>query len=460
MIQISNDDFNEKNQIQNLDINISTIGNKLIDKNKKDETKIKELKTNIGKFEIVKNIFFAFFPDNTNKYKTQNSFLEIAIFTNVLINEEPHLNYHLYKNELNEIYIFKYNKEKNKEEVNDSNKEEEEEENNINDKNDKIKNIFEFSCFDNNCNGIGSLTIDLSKSLNNSYNYLFNIIKEHSLPYQEHSYIQNLEGNFHIYLDILKNNPHINNIQLINVPNNFNDNTCIPLNKDNILNLSSINLNICRENKNGNYLEKKNLNEYQEGNYELINDRYYLSNRKMYKGDKLLSLNIKRQRKPYNVIKQKDYTFVKSKLETLVYAEEKYSRGKDARLENSTSRQNWFSYIHKKFGSRTRLGPHFHRNKKDNKIYKYVIKHLLTGFEDKTLSFYCPLNKCSGKGIMNLENEIFIEVKKHDMSFENHFFRGHQIIDDYYSNHPEITDIQVLRTQNKKEDKEIKIQNN
>jgi len=441
MIQISNDDFNEKKEIQNLDINISSIGNKLIDKNKKDETKIKELKTNIDKFEIVKNIFFTFFPDNNNKYKTQNSFLEIAIFTNVLIDGEPHLNYHLYRNELNEIYIFKYKEE----EANDCNKEEEEEENNVKDKNEKINNIFEFSCFDKNCNGIGSLTIDLSKSINNSYNYLFNIIKEHSVPYQEHSYIQKLEGNFNIYLDILKNNPQINNIQLINVPNNFNDSTCIPLNKDNILNLSNLNIN------------KEKRNEYQDG---IINERNYMNNRKSYKGDKLLSLNIKRQRKPYNVIKQKDYTFVKSKLDTLVYAEEKYSRGKDARLENSTSRQNWFSYIHKKFGARTRLGPHFHRNKKDNKIYKYVIKHLLTGFEDKTLSFYCPLNKCSGKGIMNLENEIFIEVKKHDMSFDNHFFRGHQIIDEYYSNHPEITDIQVLRTQNKKEDKEIKIQNN
>ena len=175
-------------------------------------------------------------------------------------------------------------------------------------------------------------------------------------------------------------------------------------------------------------------------------------NRNFYRSEKMLSLNIKRHRKPYATLKQKEYTFVNSKYPNLVYAEEKYQKGKDARLENSTSRQNWFSYIHQKYGARTRLGPHFHRSKKDNKIYKYVIKHLLTGFEEKTLSFYCPLSSCSGKGIMSLENEVFMEVKRHDMSYENHSFRGHQIINDYYEAHPEVTDIQVLRTQNKKED--------
>ena len=75
---------------------------------------------------------------------------------------------------------------------------------------------------------------------------------------------------------------------------------------------------------------------------------------------------------------------------------------------------------------------------------------MLTGFEDKTLHFYCPLKNCSGKGIMNLKDEIFIEVKGHDISLEKHFFRGHKIINDYYNNHPEIRDIQVLRIQNKK----------
>ena len=45
--------------------------------------------------------------------------------------------------------------------------------------------------------------------------------KEHSLSYNEHSYSNNLKGNLTIYLNIIKNNPHIKNIQLINVSNDF-----------------------------------------------------------------------------------------------------------------------------------------------------------------------------------------------------------------------------------------------
>ena len=478
MIHITSSDSSDQNQLKDLDISISTIGKTSRDKNNEENpNQLKMPKINTlerkNKYEIIKNTFLSYEPDNNNKFYYQNSFIEIAIFTNELTNNESQLSYHLFKNKLNEIFIFKYDEEKEekeeeKEEENEEENEEEKEEEKVKNKdecneeeekeekieenknnNNNIQNIYKFVCFDKNCNGIGSLAIDLTQSINNNYNYIFNIIKEHSLPYQEHSYFNNIKGNLQIYLNIIKNNQQIKNIQLINVPSDFNDKTCIPLGKDNKLNINSMNLDTYKIYANENDSEEKNVDEYQDENNDIMK-----KNKKLYKNDKLLSLNIKRHRKPYNVIKQKEYTFVNSKIETLVYAEEKYSRGKDARLENSTSRQNWFSYIHQKFGSRTRLGPHFHRSKKDNKIYKYVIKHLLTGFEDKTLSFYCPLNNCSGKGIMNLENEIFIEVKKHDMSYENHFFRGHQIIEDYYNNHSEITDIQVLRIQSRKDEKE------
>lgn len=443
MNSISNINSTEQNKIINSDASINQISLNISDRNDESSQKNENEKTNSKNYEIIKNTFLAYEPDEMNKLNFKNSFLEIAIFTNEISEQDSKLSYHLFKNQLNEVYIFKFDKEKE----NTQNKEENSVDDEKKEDNIYIQNIYTFKCYDDNCSSKGTLAINLTNSINNNYNYIFNISKEHSIPYQEHSYYKNLEGSVKIYMDIIIKNPQIKNIQLINVPNDFNEKSCIPLEKDNKLNLNSLN-----SAANKLYEYDSEYQEGQEGNNDL-NDNSYKKNKK-FKNDKMLYLNIKRQRKPYNVIKQKEYTFVNSKLETLVYAEEKYFRGKDARLENSTSRQNWFSYIHQKFGSRTRLGPHFHRSKKDNKIYKYVIKHLLTGFEDKTLSFYCPLSSCSGKGIMNLENEIFIEVKKHDMSYENHFFRGHQIIDDYYKAHPEITDIQVLRTQSRKDAKE------
>lgn len=457
MNQITNNNSTEPNKITNFDISNYTFEKEIYERNNGINNELKENPSKIVKndnYEIIKNTFLSYIPDDTNKNNYQNSFLEIAVFSNELSSKETQLSFHLYKNVLKEIYIFKLSEENEINEFKEKHDNEEEKDEKSEDKNDENKNnniqkIYNFVCYDPNCKGGGSLYIDLSQIYNTNYNYIFNLTKEHSLPYNEHSYLIDLKGNLQIFFNIIKKNTQIKNIQLINVPNDFNDYSCIPLGKDNRINLPLINIDTNK------IYTNENDSLYLEGNSDYYqNDKYSRRSKKIFKNDNLLPLNIKRHRKPYNVIKQKEYTFVNSKINSLVYAEEKYSRGKDARLENSTSRQNWFSYIHQKFGSRTRLGPHFHRSKKDNKIYKYVIKHLLTGFEDKTLSFYCPLSSCSGKGIMNLENEIFIEVKKHDMNYENHFFRGHQIIDDYYKNHPEVTDIQVLRTQSRKDEKE------
>ena len=426
MIHITSGDSSDQNRLKDFDINISNKGKASHDKNNDENQKQLKIpkmehQEKKDKYEIIKNTFLSYIPSNNNIYNYQNPFIEIAIITNELTNQESQLSYHLFKNKLNEIFIFEYDgknedekedekdeeKEEEKEEENEEENEEEKEEekeknkdefekeekiegNNKNSNN--FKNIYKFICYDKKCSGIGSLAIDLSQPINNKYYYLFNITKEHSLPYQEHSYFNNIKGNLQIFLNIIKNSQKITNIQLINVPNDFNDSSFIPLGKYNRINLNSIYLDTYKIYANENDSVEKNMDEYQDENNEKIT-----KNTKMYKNDQLLPLNIKRHRKPYNVVKQKEYTFINSKIESLVYAEEKYSRGKDARLENSTSRQNWFSYIHQKFGSRTRLGPHFHRSKKDNNIYKYVIKHLLTGFEDKTLSFYCPLNNCSGK---------------------------------------------------------------
>jgi len=477
--------------INHLDISISTIERKSYSHAKKNETQKINSK---NKLEITKNNYFSLKSEKKEKYNipnsNSNSFISITLFTSEFNNKNSRLSYHLYKNRFNEIYIFKPEEEniKIKEESSEEEKEEKKEKGKKNCKpksknnlpNKDMTNISyfkecKFICFDNSCKGEGSLYIDLSKPLDNNFNYIFKITNEHSLTNKNHSYSysRNLKSKLHTYLDMLKSNSQIKNIQLINEiketkmkkdiklqrnqissvselkKENFKepkDKIIIPLDKDIKFNFKTkLTTNKIYKNE----IKSKAENQEDDCN-NLKGEKNIKNNIKRKKTEGIVSLNIKRHRKPYNSIKQKNYTFRKSYMDTLVYAEEKFSNVKDANLGNSAIRKNWFTYIHKKYGPRTRLGPHFHKSKKDNIVYKYVIKHMLTGFEDKTLHLYCPLKNCSGKGIMNLKDEIFIEVKGHDISLEKHFFRGHKIINDYYNNHPEIRDIQVLRIQNKK----------
>ena len=386
--------------INHLDISISTIEKKSYSNTKKNATQKINSK---NKFEISKNNYFSFKPEKKEKYNIPNSFIEIALFTNEFNNKNSRLSYHLYKNQFNEIYIFKPEEEKIKIKK-ESNEEEKEEKKEKGKKHYKPKNNisnfkeYKYICFDNNCKGEGSLNIDLSKSLDNNFNYIFKITNEHSLKNKNHSYSKNLKGKLHTYLDMIKNNSQIKNIQLINelketkmkkdvyklnkVQNNKassesklkkdlklikeylkepKDNIVIPIEKDNKFNFKT-KLTTNKIYKN----EIKKKIENQEENCNLKDEKNIKYNIKRNKNEEQVSLNIKRHRKPYNSIKQKNYTFRKSYMDTLVYAEERFSNVKDANLGNSIIRKNWFTFIHKKYGPRTRLGPHFHKSKIDN----------------------------------------------------------------------------------------------
>ena len=387
--------------------------------------------------KIYKNTSFSF----ESKLIDNSPLIEIAIFNKDVNDNESKLNYHLEKNENNEIFIWKYDLENKNENTNENNEKE------------GIKNIYKFVCCDNNCNAKAFLAVDIKNSNKNNYDFFFNKIIEHNS--HKHSYDPQIENITKIFINKLKNNPKIKNLQLINVPNNFDDNSCFTLGKNSKNIIPKIPIHT---NHNNNFRSRKynmnlrstlNLNEdtyEEESDSDFLNITNDVPRRIKKIIDDNFALNVKRTRKKYNCIKQKDYTFIKSKNSNLVYAEEHYSRGKEAK-ENSNARQNWFSYIHKKYGPRTRLGPHFHKSENENnRVYKYVIKHLLTGFGEKTLNFYCPLAKCSGKGVFNLKDETFIQLKEHDISYENHCFRSHKLIDDYFESNDNVTDIQVLRT--------------
>ena len=409
----------------------SSISCHLCEENSLDKKEKKSIE-----MKISQNTFFSFEPMSID----DSSLIEIAIFNKDINDSETKLSYHLEKNENNEIFIWKHDLEINEDNKNENNEKE------------GIKNIYKFVCCDINCNAKAFLAVEINKSNKNNYDFIFNKIIEHN--FHKHSYNSEIENITKIFINKLKNNPKIKNLQLINVPNNFDDNSCFNLGK----NSTNIIPTITIHENNNNYRNKKyNMNlrktlNLNEETYEEESDSDFLNItndaprkiKKMF--DDNFALSMKRSRKKYNCIKQKDYTFIKSKNSNLVYAEEHYSRGKEAK-ENSNARQNWFSYIHKKYGPRTRLGPHFHKSEKENnRVYKYVIKHLLTGFGEKTLNFYCPLAKCSGKGVFNLKDETFIQLKEHDISYENHCFRSHKLIDDYFEQNENVTDIQVLRT--------------
>ena len=122
-------------------------------------------------FEIVKNTFFTYPPEYNSFQSDKSSFVEIAIISNDINNNQiSELSHHLYKNELNEIYIFKYlSKEKKKEEDEIT-----EYENKIN----NIPNLFEFACLDEKCLGMGNLSIDLNETINNNFNFIFKLLYE------------------------------------------------------------------------------------------------------------------------------------------------------------------------------------------------------------------------------------------------------------------------------------------
>ena len=439
IIITSQEDDEPKNSPQYETVSYSESSGSCISCHLCEENSLDKKEKKVIEMKISQNTSFSFEPKSID----DAPLIEIAIFNKDINDSEAKLNYHLEKNEKNEIFIWKHDIINNEDIANENNQKE------------GIKNIYKFVCCDNNCNALAFLAIELNKSNKNNYDFIFNKTVEHK-PHI-HSYDPDIENITKIFISKLKNNPNAKNLQLINVPNSFDDNSCFNLGKNsiNIIPKTTIHTN---NNNNYNYRSKKcNMNlrstlNLNEETYEEESDSDFLNitndaPRKIKKIiDDNFALNVKRTRKKYNCIKQKDYTFIKSKNSNLVYAEEHYSRGKEAK-ENSNARQNWFSYIHKKYGPRTRLGPHFHKSENENnRVYKYVIKHLLTGFGEKTLNFYCPLARCSGKGVFNLKDETFVQLKEHDISYENHCFRSHKLIDDYFEKNDNVTDIQVLRT--------------
>ena len=149
---MQNNDANVQNEKNIIDNRINSTEKNNNDKNKEDnKSQHNNPKTNLDKYEIIKNAIITYNPESNYKY--QNSFLEIAIFKNELAGQESQLSYHLFKNLLNEIYIFKYDeKEKENMKIKEENSidAEEKEEKNEDNKNSNIQNIYKFICYDNN----------------------------------------------------------------------------------------------------------------------------------------------------------------------------------------------------------------------------------------------------------------------------------------------------------------------
>jgi len=110
--------------------------------------------------------------------------------------QENNLEYSCFicKNNNNEIYFYQYVK-YNIDDIEDNN--------------------FCYRCSDPECKGL--ITLNYKDKKNKDLQY--NPIIEHSIPYKKHSYVMYPTYGYQTYMDIMKQNNELNNIQLVNINN-------------------------------------------------------------------------------------------------------------------------------------------------------------------------------------------------------------------------------------------------
>ena len=377
-------------------------------------------------------------------------------------------------------------------------------------------NIYKFKCSDSNCTAIYNLSYfntsenndNMNNNINSNENFLFNKIKEHSIPFEQHNYYINPTKGQNKYQEILNKYPTIKHIQIISVPDNF-DYSSIP----------SINSSDKKEEEKNNDDEYINVEENEDEKYSLesdYNDKNnkvdkeddddYYSNSSSYKARSrnkqqdnkkklqkknkinketnnanINTINHSTNNSTRNAPKSKKYENkiledyekymqsgvkqVKKKRQQLYYKPQEYTKwvlsmknskyvyaylpyykkGREA-LGKSKAREKWMRYMTFKYGEETTLGPIYYKDKSDGRIYKFAVNNLSSDADNRKVTYSCHRESCQGRGILNVEEDLFIITEPHSLRKSLCTdIKRHQAIVDYYNAHPDIVFIQTLR---------------
>ena len=359
---------------------------------------------------------------------------------------------------------------------------------------DKNK-LYKFKCSDSNCKAIYQLNLNESKE--NEQIILFNMIQDHSIDYNKHDYYNNPTKGQNKYQEIMLKYPNIKHIQLITVPDNFDFSTMPNLAEEDEENSSSqkeqININVDENEEEKQSLESdvdeknkidkeddddyySNTSSYKERSRNKDNkkrvtkkiktnnntkDNNNKENKDKPKGkrhkstiledyERYVKSGVKQIKKKRQQLyyKPQEYTkfIVSSKNPKYVYAYlPYYKKGREA-LGKSKAREKWMRFMAFKYGEETTLGPIYYKDKTDGRIYKYAVNNLCSDADNRKVTYSCFRDNCQGRGILNVENDIFVIQEVHSLRKSLCTdIKRHQAIVDYYNAHPEIIWIQTLR---------------
>ena len=336
-------------------------------------------------------------------------------------------------------------------------------------------------------------------------NTLFSKVKDHSLTYEQHDFnIKPTKGQ-NKYQEILFKYPNIKHVQVISVPDNF-DYSTIPTqtlnisdpdqNDDEYINVEenedekySLESEIYDKN---NKIDKDEDDDYysntssykarsrNKDNKKKINKKNKLGNKD--KDNSNTSANNSTNNSGKNAPKAKKYENkiledyekymqsgvkqVKKKRQQLYYKPQEYTKwvlsmknskyvyaylpyykkGREA-LGKSKAREKWMRYMAFKYGEETTLGPIYYKDKNDGgRIYKFAVNNLSSDADNRKVTYSCHRESCQGRGILNVEEDIFIITEPHSLRKSLCTdIKRHQAIVDYYNAHPDIVIIQTLR---------------
>lgn len=357
--------------------------------------------------------------------------------------------------------------------------------------------LYKFICSDSNCKAVYQLNLNENDLKSEKY-ILFNMLHDHSIEYDKHDYYNNPSKGQYKYQEIMTKYPNIKHIQIISVPDNF-DYSSIP----SINNESNEDNNEINDYSNQKNQININVDENEEEKYSLESDIYeknkmdkeddddYYSNTSSYKARsrnkdnkkrvaKKLKINNKekekervpKSRKHENKILEDYERYIKSgvkqmkkKRQQLYYKPQEYTefrlspknskyvyaylpyykKGREA-LGKSKAREKWLRFMSFKYGAETTLGPIYVKDKNDGRIYKFAVNNLSSDADNRKVTYSCFRDNCQGRGILNVENDIFTITEAHSLRRSICTdIKRHQAIVDYYNAHPEIIYIQTLR---------------
>ena len=299
----------------------------------------------------------------------------------------------------------------------------------------KKGNMVSLRCQDKSCK---------SKAFYNFISKEINIYEKHSIPIEQHSYLNDRTSeNIKNLVNFMNEKPEIKYLEI------YSDST-----KKIIENISKINTN------------KKIFNINQVDNEtSLLNHKRYNSIKfslLKYKKKKISQLKISK-------IKNNKIIFsIETKNEPVI---EKEVKEKEEILdvnENNEAHKNFnlndkeiyleikdkylkhnklLTEIEQKyFGKNKRLGTHFHKNEK-GEIYNYFGNN--KEIKDNKMNYRCTLKGCKGRAVYNLEKKEFIILREHNKPYENHSCYNHNSdkakhMIEYLKNNQNINDLQLI----------------